>query len=371
MINVNNLIKFFANNKINFFTGVPDSILKNFSLKIDNFAPKKHIIATNEGSAIAIGAGYYLSKKKLPLVYLQNSGLGNAINPLISLVHQNVYSIPMVLMIGWRGAPGTKDEVQHLEKGRITKDLLNLMNIKNIEVSNENDLKKLKKLIQYSKKNCSPVAFLIRKKVILNAKKKEKLREKSIYPNGLKRAYVLEKILKSINKKTDLISTTGFTSREIHQIRINKNLKKGKDFYMVGAMGHASMVALGNSLFKKKVSICLDGDGAALMHLGALAVMGNFGKKNLKYILFNNSSHESVGGQKTIASKIDFQKLASAFNFKRYYNSSSQKDFEKKLNKFLKISGPSFFEIKIQNRSMENLSRPKNLKKIKKIFQNE
>ncbi len=370
MINVNNLIKFFKKNKIDFFTGVPDSILRNFSLKIDNFPSKKHIIATNEGSAIALGAGYYLSKKKLPLVYLQNSGLGNAINPLISLTHKNVYSIPMILMIGWRGAPGTKDEVQHLEKGKITKKLLDLMRIKHMEVNNESDLKKLKKLIEYSKKNLSPVACLVKKNIIFNDKKLIKFKEKSSYPNGLRRAYVLEEILKSINKKTDLISTTGFTSREVHQLRINKSLKKGNDFYMVGAMGHSSMVTLGNSLFKKKTSICLDGDGAALMHFGALAVMSNFGKKNLKYVLFNNSSHESVGGQKTIASKIDFNKLAKGFNFKRYFKTSSHKDFKKKLIKFLELSGPSFFEIKIQNKSLNNLSRPKNLKKCKELFQN-
>jgi len=370
MIDVNNLLKFFKKNKIDFYTGVPDSILKNLSLKIENYSSKKHIIATNEGSAVALGAGYYLSKKKLPLIYMQNSGLGNAVNPLISLTHKNVYSIPMLLIIGWRGAPGNKDEVQHLEKGKITKKLLNLMKIKNIEVNKEKDLKKLKKLIEFYKKNLTPVACLIKKNILSNKNKIKNIKINNFYPKGLIRSYALEEILKNINNATDIVSTTGFTSREVYQIRLNQGLKKGKDFYMVGAMGHSSMVALGNSFFKKKISICLDGDGAALMHLGAIAVMANFGKKNLKYILFNNSSHESVGGQKTIASKINFQKISKGFNFKRYFVSSSNKDFKKKLSQFLSLDGPSFFEIKIQNRSMKNLSRPRNLKKYKELFQN-
>ncbi len=370
MIEVNNLIKFLKKNRIEFFTGVPDSILKNFSLKIENYSSKKHIIATNEGSAVALGAGYYLSKKKLPLIYMQNSGLGNAVNPLISLTHKNVYSIPMLLVIGWRGAPGTKDEVQHSEKGKITKKLLNLMKIKNIEINEEKDFKKLKKLIKFSRNNLTPVACLVKKNTLFNKKGIKNLRIKTLYPNGLTRSYALEEILKNINNATDIISTTGFTSREVFQIRLNQGLKKGKDFYMVGAMGHSSMVTLGNSFFKKKVSICLDGDGAALMHLGAIAVMANFGKKNLKYILFNNSSHESVGGQKTIASKINFQKISRGFNFKRYFVSSSKKDFKKKLSQFMRSNGPSFFEIKIQNKSMKNLSRPRNLKKYKELFLN-
>lgn len=370
MIDVNSFIKFLKKNKINFFTGVPDSVLKNLSIKIDNFSKNKHIISTNEGSAVALGAGYYLSTKKLPLIYMQNSGLGNALNPLISLANKNVYSIPMLLLIGWRGAPGTKDEVQHQEKGKITKKILNLLKIKNIEIKTDKDFSKLKKLIIYSKKNLTPVACLIKNNQIFSPKKiKSHSNEKSTYPNGLERSYVLEKILKDINKKTDLISTTGYTSREIHQLRVNKKLKKGKDFYMVGAMGHSSMVALGNSMFKKKTSVCLDGDGAALMHLGALSTMSNYGKKNLKYILLNNGSHESVGGQKTVASKINFKKISKGMNFKRYFISNSAKSFNYNLNKFLKLGGPSFFEIKIKNKSMSNLSRPKNLKKIKKLFQ--
>ena len=369
MIEVNNLIKFLKKNRIEFFTGVPDSILKNFSLKIENYSSKKHIITTNEGSAVALGAGYYLSKK-LPLIYMQNSGLGNAVNPLISLTHKNVYSIPMLIVIGWRGAPGTKDEVQHSEKGKITKKLLNLMKIKNIEINEEKDFKKLKKLIKFSRNNLTPVACLVKKNTLFNKKGIKNLRIKTLYPNGLTRSYALEEILKNINNATDIISTTGFTSREVFQIRLNQGLKKRKGFLHGGSNGSFINGYSWKFFFKKKVSICLDGDGAALMHLGAIAVMANFGKKNLKYILFNNSSHESVGGQKTIASKINFQKISRGFNFKRYFVSSSKKDFKKKLSQFMRSNGPSFFEIKIQNKSMKNLSRPRNLKKYKELFLN-
>ena len=368
MIDVDEIIIFLKNNKIDFYTGVPDSILKKLSSRIDNMNLKNHIISNNEGSAIALGAGYYLSKKKLPVIYMQNSGLGNAINPLISLAHKKVYSIPMLLIIGWRGASGTKDEPQHLEKGKITKDLLKLLNIKSLVLKKKVDFKKLKKLLSFAKKESTPVACLIKKDTFKLSKYSKKLIKEETYPKGLERSSVIKKILNKIKKNTDLISTTGFTSRELYQIRSDYKIKNGKDFYMVGAMGHAAMLAFGNSFFKKDNTICLDGDGSALMHMGSLAILGNHGKKNFKYILFNNGSHESVGGQKTIASKINFEKISKGFNFKRFFISSSEKNLEKNLSRFLKLDGPSFFEIKIKNKSMKNLIRPKNLLTVKKNF---
>ena len=193
MIDVNNFLKFLKLSKINFYTGVPDSVLKKLSLKIDNFSSNEHIISTNEGSAVAIGVGYYLSNNRLPVLYMQNSGLGNAINPLISITNKKVYSIPMLLIIGWRGAPGTTDEVQHLEKGKITKDLLRLLKIKTIELKKDDDFKKLKKLIAISKKNSVPVACLIKKNILTYNNKKSQTKV-SIYPKALERAYVPNKI---------------------------------------------------------------------------------------------------------------------------------------------------------------------------------
>ena len=363
MINPNKFLKFLHNKGISFFTGVPDSILKNFSFKIDNYSKYKHIISANEGNSISIATGYNLATKKIAAVYLQNSGLGNAINPLASLSHKDVYSIPMLLIIGWRGYPKFKDEPQHLVKGKITTQLLNLLKIKYCILSSEKDFNKLSKLIRLSKRSNNPVACLIKKNTFSKVIKKNPIPLKALL-----RSDVLEKLLRKIKKNSLLISTTGYTSRELHQLRKLKKIKNGKDFYMVGSMGHVSSLTLGISLFSKKETICIDGDGSVLMHLGSLVTAGNLGNKNFKHILLNNFSHESVGGQKTLAKKIDFKNLVKSIGYKKYFFSDNKKNFDFKLKKFLKSSGPSFFEIRVLNKSMKNLERPKDLKLIKKHF---
>ena len=223
MIEVQNLLRFFKKKKINYFSGVPDSVLK----ELINILPKnRNIITANEGGAVAIAIGFYLSTKKLPLVYMQNSGLSNAINPLISIAHQKVYSIPLVLMIGWRGSPGTKDEPQHILKGKITKDILKLLGIKFCIVDSEKDLKKLSLLIKYSLKYKTPVAFLIKNKKLFNKNKKPKI---SIIKNKkISRSFVIDELLKKINKNSRIVSTVGFTSRELFQIRKEKKVEPGE-----------------------------------------------------------------------------------------------------------------------------------------------
>ncbi len=359
----NNLKK----NKISFFVGVPDSILKSLSNHLLKLKNNEHIIAANEGSAVSMGVGYYLATKKIPCIYLQNSGLGNAINPIISIAHKKVYSIPMLLLIGWRGSPGIKDEPQHNAKGLITKKLLDLMNIKNCVLRSNKDLKKLNKIIKISKKNKAPVACLIEKNVLKNTKIIKEIRSRNQF---IKREEAIKALLFNIEKKTNIISTTGFTSRELMQIRSKIDNKKGNDFYMVGGMGHSAMVALGASLFTKKQTICLDGDGSILMHLGSLTTSGIYGNKNFKHILFNNNSHESVGGQPTNAFDINFNKLTKSLNYKKFYLIKNKNNLNKKLKTFLKSNGPSFLEIKIKNGSLSNLTRPKNLIKIKNNFMN-
>ena len=183
-----------------------------------------------------------------------------------------------------------------------------------------------------------------------------------------RREEVILKILKNVNKNDKIISTTGYTSRELFQLRKIHKKNKGKDFYMVGGMGHSSMVALGVSFKSKNNIICLDGDGSLLMHMGALATIGRLGKKNFKYILLNNSAHESVGGQKTFADKINFSLLSKSLGFKSYASVKSKNNYEKIVTKFLKGSGPCFLEVKIQVKSIKNLSRPSNFKKIKNKF---
>jgi len=366
MIDAKKLFLFLKKSKINFFTGVPDSILKNFIYFLDTKKKKlKHIVAANEGSAVALAAGNYMSTKKLALVYMQNSGLGNAINPLISICHSRVYSIPLVLMIGWRGSPNEFDEPQHQLKGKITPSILKLLNIKFEVINNLKDFNKIKYLISYSKYNKRPVAFLI-KNNILNLKKIVRANVKS--EKYLTREKVINKLLDNIKKNSRIISTTGYTSRELFQIRKNKNYKKGKDFYMVGGMGHSSMVSLGYSLNSKNQIICLDGDGSFIMHMGSLISSGFKSKSNFKHILLNNGSHESVGDQKIDTRKVNFKNIVKSFGYKNYYLAKNNKSFNENLKFFLKSKGPSFFEVYIRSQSMKNLLRPKNLIKIKDYF---
>ena len=345
MIDAKNLLLFLKKNKIDFFTGVPDSVLKNFIHILDSNKKKvEHIITANEGSAVALAAGNYLVTKKPALVYMQNSGLGNAINPLISICHSKVYSIPLILMIGWRGSPKENDEPQHQLKGKITPSILKLLNIKFSVLNNFKDLKKIKNLINYSKYKKRPVAFLIKNNTLSldgNFEKDNKLK------NYLTREVVINGLLNSIKKNTRIISTTGFTSRELFQIRKNKKYKNGKDFYMVGGMGHASMTSLGYSLSSKNQVICLDGDGSLIMHMGSLISTGLKSKSNFKHILLNNGSHESVGDQKIDTFKINFKNISKSFGYKNYYFAKNNLAFNKKLKYFLKSEGPSFFEVHI------------------------
>ena len=365
MIFVQDLLNTFKKNKINFYTGVPDSVLKKLSNHFNKLDKTKHIIAANEGSAVSIGIGYYLSTKKIACVYLQNSGLGNAINPLISIAHRKVYSVPVMLMIGWRGSPQKKDEPQHMVKGKITTKLLKLLDINYCVLKEKKDLIKLNKLIKSSYKNKKTVACLVEKDIL---KEKKIYKQKKISKSYPFRKDFIQELLKIIPKKTKIISTTGYTSRELMQIRKEKKLFNGKDFYMVGGMGHASMVSLGYSINSKKQIICLDGDGSMLMHLGSLRTFGNLGNSNLKHILLNNNSHESVGGQTTTAGEINFKNLVKSLGYKKYFKISENKKIKLTIKKFLNSKGPSFLEVLISNGTLNNLSRPDNLIKIKKRF---
>ena len=367
MINVNKLFKFLNKNGINFFSGVPDSILKNTKWYLENKNKKQHIIAANEGSAIASCIGYFLATGKLSCAYMQNSGLANAINPLISIAHKKVYSVPIFLMIGWRGSPGIKDEPQHLTKGSITLKLLKLLNIKYCILNNENDFLNLKKLINFSKKNNTTVACLLKKNILVS---KNKFNQNNYIKSGIRRENFIKTLLEEINSKTNLVSTTGYTSRELYQVRLKYNLRKGSDFYVVGGMGHSSMVALGTSLYKNIPVICLDGDGSMIMHMGSIANIGYCAKNNYKHILLNNFSHESVGGQKTVSENLNFQLLSKGAGYKKYFYLNKQKEMSKIIKKFLISKGPCLLEVIIKQGAMKELLRPKNLIKVKYKFMN-
>ena len=363
MIQVKNLLNVLEKNRINFFTGVPDSILESLSTYLEKYSLNKHIIATNEGAAISMGIGYYLSTKKIPCIYLQNSGLSNAINPLISIAGKDVYSTPLFLIIGWRGSPKKPDEPQHKAKGRITLNLLKLLKINYCILRQEKDLQKLKKIILRSKKNKSIVACLIEKDTLQTLNKKEK--NKSRY---ISRSEFIKNFLSLIPKKSKIISTTGYTSRELMELRKRFNFNKGEDFYMVGGMGHSSSVAIGYALNSKKQIFCLDGDGSVLMHLGSLRTAGYLKNKNFKHIILNNNSHESVGGQLTNANGIDFNKFCESIGYRNYFKIEKRGNIKNMITRFVRSKGPSLLEVKIKNGSLKNLSRPKNLIKIKEKF---
>lgn len=358
-----NIINFLKRKNINFFTGVPDSVLKEFCNKLTKFKKKQHIIAANEGGAISLAAGYYLAKKKLPVVYFQNSGLGNIVNPLTSMIHKEIYGIPMIFFIGWRGANNTKDEIQHKVQGRITLSQLKLLGIK-YKIFNKNQFsKQLTELIAYTRKNNQPVA-LIFKKGDLDSKNKIK---KLINNNKIKRSDLILNLLE-YSRNYKIFSTTGFTSRELFQIRDQKKITKKNDFYMVGGMGHTSMFALGFSLFSKKKVICLDGDGSFLMHMGSSTISANFSNKNFKYILLNNSCHESVGSQPTSIDKINLKNYSLSVGYKKYYLLKEKKNIKKILKSFLQSPNSCFLEVRINNISYKNLLRIKDLKTLKQDF---
>ena len=364
MIEVNSLVNLLKKNKTNFFTGVPDSVLKELSYYLRNKSKKNHIIATNEGSAISLGIGHYLSTKKVPCIYMQNSGLSNALNPLISIAHEKVYSIPLILVIGWRGSPNIKDEPQHKVKGQITENILKLLNIKYTIIRSNIDLKKFEKQIRVAKKKSSIVACLIEQGTF----KKNKKINKSNDFYKLDKVLFLKTLLQTLKKNTKVISSTGYNSRELMYLRDKYKIKNSSDFYMVGGMGHAASVALGYSLTSKKKIVCIDGDGSLLMHLGSIKTVGSFAGKNFKYIVLNNNSHDSVGGQNTYANDVDFEKLSKSLGFKKFYSIKSDKNLKANIQKFLNGNTLNFLEVKISNSKIKKLPRPTNLIQIKKLF---
>ena len=343
---------------INFFTGVPDSLLKEFCLCVDDNVKKdNHIIAANEGNAVALAAGYYLADKSIPLVYMQNSGLGNAVNPLMSLCDPDVYSIPILLMIGWRGEPGLKDEPQHVKQGAIQIELLNAMDIPFEIISSQgsNFNSKVKNIIERSKSESRPVAILIKKGTFNNYQIK-KINSKSTLMN---REEALEIILDSLNDDDIVISTTGKTSREIFEIRNRKKQKHEKDFLTVGSMGHCSSIALGIAIAKPERRIIrIDGDGSMLMHLGSLTSIAITKPNNFIHILMNNGVHESVGGQETAAKHIDLSAVVGTFNVSDVTIVKNDQDLRHIINNLSPFSGSSFIEVKIKPGSRDDLGRP-------------
>tara|TARA_B100001093_G_C26762805_1_gene986515 strand:- start:722 stop:1549 length:828 start_codon:yes stop_codon:yes gene_type:complete len=273
----------------------------------------------------------------------------------------------MLLIIGWRGAPNQKDEPQHEVQGKITLQILNLLKIKFLILKDDNDIKKINPLLKRAKNKKEIVAIIIKNKSLL---KNPNLKKKIETKNNVNRSKFLDDLIKLSKKDTKFISSTGFNSRELYQIRVDKKLNKDSDFYLVGGMGHTAMVSLGVSLNSKKDVLCIDGDGSLLMHMGSILTFTNFGKKNLKYILLNNNVHESVGNQPTFSKNINFKLFSKALNFRSYFKISRQSETSIILKKFLKSASPSFLEVRTNNKNNYDLLRPTNLIDLKNKFKN-
>ncbi|MBI9066753.1 MAG: phosphonopyruvate decarboxylase [Salinivirgaceae bacterium] len=358
MISPKTFYTWLGESQVDFFSGVPDSLLKDICAYITDNAPKKnHIIAANEGNSIALAAGYHMATNKIPLVYMQNSGIGNAINPLLSLTDKQVYNIPLLLMIGWRGEPGKKDEPQHVKQGEVTLGLLDAMNIPYLVISEDEQKasEQIKLAIAQIKETNEPFAIVIKKGTFEKYSLKESI--KNNYE--LSREDSIKQIVNQLHGDEIIVSTTGKTSRELFECRASLKQAHNSDFLTVGCMGHASQIALGIALNKpnKKV-ICIDGDGALLMHMGGLAITGSMAPNNFTHIVINNGAHESVGGQPTVGFDIDVPTLAKANNYKFATSVTNAKELEQALQNITEDSCPSLIEIKVSIGSRDDLGRP-------------
>ena len=360
MVEVKEFYNELLNNDINFFTGVPDSLLKSFCAYIkDNVSSEKNIVSANEGNAIGLASGYYLGTRKIGLVYMQNSGLGNAMNPLASLADKLVYSIPMLLIIGWRGEPNKKDEPQHKKQGLITTETLEMLGIKYEildEATNNEEMKlKVKKAYNYMIENNEPYALVIKKDTF----DEYKLKNNTTFDFEMTREEAIEIVVANIKENSVTVSTTGMASRELFELREKYKENHYRDFLTVGSMGHASQIALGIALSNKDKDLyCIDGDGALLMHLGGLAIIGNTEAKNFRHILINNGAHDSVGGQDTVGLKIDTLAIAKACGYKQCYSCSSKEELLNLSEKVTKVEGPVLLEIKVKKGARKDLGRP-------------
>lgn len=347
-------------NGTDFFTGVPDSLLKNFCAYLtDTVDADHHIIAANEGCAVGLASGHYFATNTIPLVYMQNSGLGNTVNPLLSLADQDVYSVPLLLMIGWRGEPGgAHDEPQHIKQGKVTCALLDAMEIPYavLESDEEKAAVQIANAYKTIKERSAPFALVIRKGCFDSYT----LKSNECVPAEMTREQAIEQIIGCMPSNTVFVSTTGMASRELYELREKNRQRHDTDFLTVGSMGHASQIALGIALCKthRKV-VCIDGDGAAIMHLGALSTIGTQKPQNMIHIVLNNGAHDSVGGQPTVGRKINLCAAALACGYDQALSVAAPEVLLSSLKVAFESSGTVFIEVMVSKGSRPDLGRPK------------
>ena len=350
-------------NGIDFFAGVPDSLLKNICAYITDSLPREqNIIAANEGGAMGIAAGYHLATGRIPVVYMQNSGEGNIINPLASLTDKEVYNIPVLLLIGWRGRPGVHDEPQHVKQGKVTTGLLNTMGINYTVLSKDEEAaaKQVKTAVDYMQKTNECYALVIEKDTF----DAYVLQNKVDSGLTLSREEAIETVVEALPQNAAVVSTTGMISRELFEIRERKAQGHAHDFLTVGSMGHASQIALGIALQQPQRPVfCFDGDGATIMHMGNMAITASMMPKNYVHVVFNNGAHDSVGGQPTVGLSIDLPAIAKAVGYLQTYSVSTKEELGMALasitNNLSPITqGPIFLEIRVRKGNRKDLGRP-------------
>ena len=348
-------------NGIDCFAGVPDSLLKNICAYITDHCDAEHnIIAANEGAAVGLAAGHFLATSKPACVYMQNSGEGNIINPLASLTDPEVYNIPVLLLIGWRGRPGVHDEPQHVKQGKITTGLLNVMGV-NYEVLSKEEDKAEKQIAKAVKalQNKEVFALVIEKDTFEDYK----LQNVEVNDLTMTREEAIQTVAAALGEKDCIVSTTGMISRELFEYRAAMNQGHERDFLTVGSMGHASQIALGIAMAKIDRNVwCFDGDGAAIMHMGSMAIVANKAPKNYVHVVFNNGAHDSVGGQPTVGLKIDLPAVAKAVGYKSAISVSSKEELEKELStlnsQLSTLGGPILLEVQVRKGNRKDLGRP-------------
>ena len=341
---------------IDFYAGVPDSLLKNLCAYITDHADAAHnVIAANEGGAMGLAAGHYLATGQIPVVYMQNSGEGNIINPLASLTDPDVYNIPVLLVIGWRGKPGVHDEPQHVKQGKVTTGLLNVMGIDYTVLSKEEDKaeSQIKKAVSYMQATKQCYALVIEKDTF-DAYTLQNV-EKNDFT--MSREEAIQTIASVLGDKDVIVSTKGMISRELFEYRTAKNEGHERDFLTVGSMGHASQIALGIALAKQDRRVwCFDGDGATIMHMGSMAIVANKTPKNYVHVVFNNGAHDSVGGQPTVGLKINLPAVAKSVGYKSVYSVATKEELQQQLSNL--GEAPVFLEVKVKKGNRKDLGRP-------------
>lgn len=343
---------------VGFFTGVPDSLLKAFCAYVtDNTSSTRHVITANEGSAIGLAAGYYLATGQVPLVYMQNSGLGNAVNPLTSLADREVYGIPMLVLIGWRGEPGQKDEPQHVKMGRINQPLIEAMGIRQAVLPSDlgEACTLLDEALETAKRESEPFALLVPKGTF----DAYSLQNTTPQPYAMSREQAIARFVEHLGSKDLVISTTGKPSRELFEVREQRGESHERDFLTVGSMGHSSQIALGVAMERRDRAVyCLDGDGAALMHMGGMATIGSMAPSNYKHVLLNNGAHDSVGGQPTAGFSVDFCRIAAACGYHAVFRAENEAELDGALQALAQAEGPALLEVRVSIGARDDLGRP-------------